>query len=404
MKCFTLSKIYTALTLLSLPITKAESHIPSSSSLYLAKHNTSFSLSVDANSQDIYFRLESPRSASWVAVGVGDGMKGSLMVFVYAGENSKNVTISPRISTGTSEPKYTPDIKISALSGTMIQGNMYLVSLVCHNCRTWPTGSLNVLSTTQPWMYAFGPSDKTLTTNDLAANLAQHVSYGRFTVDMPHATGNFTGIPPASTVNSGVLIDEDRETRDGDHIALVHGYIMAALILVCTPLLFLHITSQARMIWITSAVFGLVLVVGYVCGIWDSSNYLRSKSFKSDHQVIGFIVLGLFLLVLVLKFVPAKRFRNDLPGMQNAAASMKKKSALMGLGHFTWLLGLINGFLGIRLAGEGWRIYTIYACIAIGMVLIFTPLSILLKRRAERRTRSNNVAAAAPMGNPKSTR
>ncbi|KAH6683228.1 hypothetical protein B0J14DRAFT_632839 [Halenospora varia] len=403
MKFSNLSRIVSALALLTLPLTKSESHIPSSSSLYLARHNTSFALNVDASSQDIYFRLESPSSASWVAVGIGRGMKGSLMVFVWKGEGGKDVTISPRISSGTSEPEYTPDIKISALLGTAIQNGMYLVSAVCHNCRTWPSGSLDTTSASQPWMYAFGPSDKTLSTNDLNANLAQHVSYGRFTMDMPHATGNYTGVPPVSTVNAGVLIDEEREVRGGDHIALVHGYVMAVLIIVCAPLLFLHITSQRRMIWITSTVFGLVLIVGYVCGIWDSSNYLRSKSFKSDHQAIGFIALALLLLVLVLRFVPAKRFRNDLPGMKNA--DMKKSSALMGLGHLTWLLALINGFLGIRLADEGWKIYTIYGCAAIGMVLFFTPLSFRIKRRAEERTKSKSAAAAAAgAGDPESAR
>lgn len=52
------------------------------------------------------------------------------------------------------------------------------IGAVCHNCRKWDGGSLDVLSTEQPWMYAFGPSGNPVTSDSPTADLTQHFSYG----------------------------------------------------------------------------------------------------------------------------------------------------------------------------------------------------------------------------------
>ena len=48
--------------------------------------NFSFSINVANDSDDLYFRLEGPIGNSWIAVGAGDSMAGSLMFVVYAAQ------------------------------------------------------------------------------------------------------------------------------------------------------------------------------------------------------------------------------------------------------------------------------------------------------------------------------
>jgi hypothetical protein len=64
---------------------------PSASTFVLPQRgwNFTFSLNVDKNSDDIYFRFISSADYSWAAVGIGPRMKGSLMFVAYQGKDSK---------------------------------------------------------------------------------------------------------------------------------------------------------------------------------------------------------------------------------------------------------------------------------------------------------------------------
>jgi hypothetical protein len=78
---------------------------------------------------------------------------------------------------GTIEPTYVPDIQVEILSGTTIEKNKMIVNAVCHNCRSWKGGALEV-SPTEPWMYAFGPTGNPINSDSLRADLTQHDYYG----------------------------------------------------------------------------------------------------------------------------------------------------------------------------------------------------------------------------------
>jgi hypothetical protein len=78
---------------------------------------------------------------------------------------------------GHSEPTYAPEIQIETLSGTSITNNSFILNAVCHNCRSWRGGSLDVTSTAQPWIYALGPNLE-LQSDALDAPLRRHHAYG----------------------------------------------------------------------------------------------------------------------------------------------------------------------------------------------------------------------------------
>ena len=53
---------------------------------------------------DIYFHMSGPVAHCWLGVGIGEHMKDSFMLVAYPSANGQDVTISPRIATGHTEP------------------------------------------------------------------------------------------------------------------------------------------------------------------------------------------------------------------------------------------------------------------------------------------------------------
>jgi len=86
-----LSKRKTKLTSIALLPLLALAQIIPASTFYLPQTGTIFSLNVDNSSQDITFQFSSP-AKSWVAIGTGDEMDGSLIFFMYFNHNSSSTS------------------------------------------------------------------------------------------------------------------------------------------------------------------------------------------------------------------------------------------------------------------------------------------------------------------------
>ncbi|KAF8851109.1 hypothetical protein BDZ45DRAFT_808600 [Acephala macrosclerotiorum] len=191
---------------------------PASSTLYLNKTQTIFSINVANDSNDTYLYFESAYRHAWV-----------------------EVTLSPRISTGSNEPRFSKDIRVEVLTDTGTDCKM-AVGAICHNCRSWNRGSLDVLSIAQPWMYAFGSSGNLVTSDSPTAGLTQHTTYGKFTMHMTQAA--VAGqLPNPTKQMSGVTVVGNQYIKNGDIVAPIHGRLMAALVIIFTPLLTLHLLS-----------------------------------------------------------------------------------------------------------------------------------------------------------------
>lgn len=102
-------------------------------------------------------------------------------------------------------------------------------------------------------------------------------------MDMTQATGQ-GGVPPASSVSSGVTFNGEKYVQDGDYVSVTHGYIMAASVLIFTPILILHLLSGARLRWLNYTIFVLIALVGLACGFYDSTYYNRVCSRISGSQ------------------------------------------------------------------------------------------------------------------------
>ena len=89
-----------------------------------------------------------------------------------------DITLSPRLATGHSEPSYSPDIPVSLLDGSGVTNGTYTANVHCRNCTSWLTGSLNLKLTAQSWIYAIGPSNS-LKSDSRTATIQRHEQYGQ---------------------------------------------------------------------------------------------------------------------------------------------------------------------------------------------------------------------------------
>ncbi|OBT88244.1 hypothetical protein VE02_02776 [Pseudogymnoascus sp. 03VT05] len=331
---------FSPITLSTYPV---RSDTPAASTVYIEDTQTTFSINLPDNSTDVYFYFSSP-SYSWVAVGVGSDMAGSLMMIMYSASDNQHVTISPRIATGHSEPTFTTDVQVEVLDGSSIQNGFFVMNALCRGCRSWNGGSLNLSTTVQPFIYAVGPNGVPISSDSQTAGLRRHDSFGHFTMNMVQATG-LGGVPLASNITSGATLLGSL-VKDGDKASKAHGFLMALVALVIIPFdviiigLFkwpmLHVFTGSLVLFLVLTAMGL--------GIYVSTEYNRSKHFDSSHQVIGFISVG-GLLVLASIGIYLRRMQKTADKSDKAGQNSKFTSIHTWAARCIWLLLIINNGL-----------------------------------------------------------
>ncbi|KAI1344675.1 hypothetical protein F5Y15DRAFT_363086 [Xylariaceae sp. FL0016] len=336
------------------------------------ERDLAFALNVpDDSSSDLFFSLVIPKYVTWGAVGLGSGrMAGSLMLMTYASASGRNVTISPRIAHGHSEPVYSSDIQIEALAGTgLINDTTLIFNGRCSNCRSWTNGKLDVSNNAEDMLYATGETGD-MKSDDPAAPLRMHYNYGTFTMDLVRATGDGgTPVIPASntTESAGAVQGLDVEGKK-DMKAVAHAIIMVFVFIGIYPFGILVLRLGNWMRWhAINQVLGLVLfIIGAGLGFAISGTYNRTKKFNTAHQVIGIFVLIFLLVQFGLGFMHHRMFKKTQQPTKLAPAHV-------WLGRFTVLLGVINAFLGFPLAlSPG------YDYVLAGLVLFIAPAIVLL--------------------------
>lgn len=261
------------------------------SSIFVSGNNDiAFALNVPNNSAtDLYFSILLPSQRAWGAIGLGSNqMAGALMLVVYSAKDGQNVTVSPRLATGHTEPSFTPDINIQTLPGTgLFNGSAYLFNGKCTNCRSWSSGSggknrtIDVKSKEQSFLYAAGPASRNvIKSDDKNAGLKMHSSYGTFTMDMLRATGP-AGVPVISQdgKNPGRVGTEQRLQVKGksDRAATAHAIIMIFVFVGLFPFgtLVLRLGNWVRWHAINQGFGGLLVIIGFGLGAHISKLYNR---------------------------------------------------------------------------------------------------------------------------------
>ncbi|EAW13436.1 cytochrome and DOMON domain-containing protein [Aspergillus clavatus NRRL 1] len=308
--------------------------------------NYTFALNLPENSSDVYFHLSGPTSYSWVAVGTGDEMKNSLMVVLYSDASGKNVTVSPRLCTGEREPVYAPSLAVDLLSGTGIANGLMTVNGRCSNCTKWGTGSLDLKSTSQPWIFALGPhsgANAVLRSDSKTASIERHSKYGRFSIDMTHATGGSGGLPDLYESSIGSRLDGG-VSNDSNWPAIIHGVALCGAFILLMPagVILLRVApGSVRWHWINQTVASVIAIIGLGIGFWLSTMYTKSQSFNSSHQIIGILVAIAMIAQWGIGFWHHRLYK------------LRQAPTYFGVfhryfGHIVMFIAIVNGGIGLR--------------------------------------------------------
>ncbi|KAF2264199.1 CBD9-like protein [Lojkania enalia] len=337
------------------------------STFYIEKTETQFSVTLDANSSDVYIYFTSP-AHSWVGFGFGEAMKDSFIIVLYPSEDGKNVTISPRISDGHSEPSFYDGSGLQTLPGTEIKDDMFVLKAICRSCRVWRRGFIDEKNTAQPMIYAFGPG-RGLQSNSPSAPLRRHFKYGTFNMNMVTATGK-GGVPAPSKADNGVERKTDMK-RDHDRASLAHAILGCLAIFVFWPLNVILAGFFTRIkIHIGLSIFIVVfLVTSYGLGISTSYEYNSSKHFQSPHQIFAFVSLAPILVLSILPYPPLARLSPWIPRLHNPFASLS----------FVFLV--LTGGLGLHLAYQSRPIISAYIAVSLLAFCFTILLQTCIRRR-----------------------
>ncbi|KAL1865689.1 hypothetical protein Daus18300_007065 [Diaporthe australafricana] len=317
-------------------------------STFIAPTNSlAFGLSIpdDTSNEDIYFSVAMARGLSWAAVGLGGHkMPGSLMFMIYPSASGKNVTFSPRLATDHTEPGLYAGVDFEVLSNVtgLMNETTYVYSAVCHNCRTWPGGSIDVNSTSQQFMFASGPGGTVGSDSD-KASVKLHYEHGAFTMDMLHATGPagpaVLNLDTADDNEGSALVGKVTEGMN-DWVAVIHAVFMIGCFVGLMPfgILILRLGEWVRWHGLNQAVAMIGVIVGLGLGIKAGTMYNRTKSFNTAHQVIGIIVFIFILVQFTLGVLHHRVFKKT-------QKTTKFAPIHVWLGRAVIILGTVNGFL-----------------------------------------------------------
>ncbi|KAF2822888.1 CBD9-like protein [Ophiobolus disseminans] len=347
------------------------------STFFLSETETQFSINVANDSDDVFIYSTSP-AYSWVGFGFGAKMENSLMFIMYPSKDGDNVTISPRIGSKKAEPTFTSAVDLEVLPGTTVNDNgMFVLRAVCRKCRTWPGGFLDVKSTAQPMIYAFGHGYP-LYSDSKSANLKRHIRYGHYSMDMVAATG-LGGVPANSPMLSGVQL-KGKMTRDHDRANLAHAIIGCLALFVIWPLnvLFAGFFKNIRIHVGISVVIMAFLVVAYALGISTSAQFNRSQDYKTPHQVFAFIALAPIVLMSLLPIPSISKLHTLIPRLHTPMVST------------SFLLLVLTGGLGLHLSSQARPVILGYTAVSLMVFIFITVLTSCIRRRGSAYARANN--------------
>ena len=196
------------------------------------------------------------------------------MFIMYADSTGKNVTLSPRLSYGNTEPSYISSVTYTLALGSGISNSTMTAIVQCHNCTSWKGGSVDPRDTAANFLFASGPR-RSFNSDSLTAGLQRHSSYGTFTMDLTKAVGpgQFPSIVTADTL--GTMQETDKS--DNDFTPVLHAVLMIVAFVGLMPigLLILRVMKSVKWHALNQSLSSAVALIGVFVGVYCGTMYNR---------------------------------------------------------------------------------------------------------------------------------
>jgi hypothetical protein len=316
---------------------------------------------------NIFLSLSGPTTFRWIGLGIGSSMTNADMFIMYTDGNG-NVTLSPRFSTGDSQPQYDQDLDVELLGGSGIENGVMTANIRCGNCNR---NGANFAAQSGQWIHG-RKSGQSLDTTDVQAIIRKHDVHGDFTWNYSNAVGGASSNPftasdavvssgPASdsaSANSGYGSNRSKRRN----ILLAHGVLASIAFLVFFPfgsiimrvgrfngVLQAHIATQI-LSW-------LLFVTAFGLGLWYgvTGNYMSEA-----HPIIGIVLFAMLVVQPLAGWLHHRQFMRS--GQRKAVSHVH-----IWNGRIAIILGMINGGLGLKLGGVETR-YTIAYSVVAGVI------------------------------------
>ncbi|CAI4216318.1 unnamed protein product [Parascedosporium putredinis] len=371
-------------------------------------------VSAQSGSGNLYFQMEALDTYTWVAVGTGSFMSGS-NIFVLYQDGNGNVTVSTRSGTGAAcpLPERHPD-----------RGPCRLRRLGRRHARQRPVPQLRVVEGRLhgPVLHLLAldrclEARKPLNTADTNAAIAQHADFDQVRIDLTQAavtldvnpfltggttggtgnnngnTGNTGGNTGTGTGNNGNNVGGGGNLTGGNsgagsgnrtvNLVRVHGILMALAFVVLYPIGALLIPLVGK--WYIHA--GCQSVAFLVMWAGFGTGYMRANAggilFKQTHTILGAIVTFAMVLQPALGIL---HHRYYMKHKARAAVSYVH----IWYGRVLLLVGVVNGGIGLRMAGSPSPFVIAYAVLAavIGAAYVASTLVGSMRKSREFRRSS----------------
>ncbi|KHN98343.1 uncharacterized protein MAM_04104 [Metarhizium album ARSEF 1941] len=337
-----------------------------------------------SGSGSVYLQMRAPTSYEWVGLGIGSRMNGADMFVMYT-DGAGNVTLSTRRGLGHVMPLYSPKAGVELLAGSGEMDGQMVANVKCNSCSRLTLGSSNA------WLSAWKQGTGLASTKP-DAQIDYHDGNAVFSVDFSKATipsdqnpfasgdgngGNATSAPGGD--GHGVAVVQGDPVRT---LLYAHGIIMSAVFVLGYPIGAMLMPLLGR--WAMHAGWQLVTFMAMWAGV--GVGYVLSR--RTDlqcHSQLGIILACLVSLQPLLGYL---HHRHYLKSKQRGIVSHFH----IWYGRLLIILGVIDGGLGLQLAGNDYTFVVTY-CVLVAVVAAAYVAVVLFKMRRTRR-------AGVPRGSP----
>ncbi|UNI14773.1 hypothetical protein JDV02_001370 [Purpureocillium takamizusanense] len=333
-----------------------------------------------SGSGNVYFQLRARSSVSWAALGIGSQMNGATMFVMYADGNN-NVTLSTRRGTGHVEPRYSRMANVELLGGSGIIDGSMVANVRCSDCANLKLSGVS--SWVSAWKRGSPMNDKST-----SASIQYHDSHNSFNVNLGRATvsadanpfTNSSSNPGGSNGgnNGGGIIAPGASGGGPSTNTLInaHGILMTIIFVVGYPIgamLSPFVGSWVvHATWQTLVFFGMW--AGFALGIIICSRI--GFFFQNTHTQLGVFVVSLMGLQPIFGFLHHRHYlRNRRRGIISHVH--------IWYGRALIVIGVVNGGLGLQLAGSSQTFVTAYIVVSAVVAAAYLALSAfaLFRRR-----------------------
>ena len=285
-------------------------------------------------------------------------------IFVIYSDGRGNVTLSPRLGEGHFEPVHDTTANVTLLEGSGISGGLMVANVLCSNCESWKGGSTDFTSGSGSWIHASLQGDP-LDSTDLGERIEQHQDRGSFTWDYSAAQGgngdnpfvqasrgnNSVSSSPsgggARTGSSGSSSESHGGMSNINMIVAAHGTLAAVAFLALFPIgsIFIRIPGLSKNVWVHASIqiFSYCTFIAAAgLGIYLARSFHR---LSDAHPIIGLLLLGILFLQPFFGILHHSLFKKK-------QAHTPISRVHIWVGRLAIVLGMVNGGLGIKLAGN----------------------------------------------------